>query len=85
MTNLHEIDCAQVSFTQQHNHFFRFSAGCGHCKQLAPTYEKVAAAFAQEPNVVVAAVDATKHSALAQSYDVTGYPSECDHMEYIII
>ena len=25
--------------------------GCGHCKSLAPTYEKVAEAFKNEPNV----------------------------------
>lgn len=52
-----------------------YAPWCGHCKQLKPTYEEVAKAYAGEPNVVVAAVDATKHSSLAQKYEVTGYPT----------
>lgn len=48
---------------------------CGHCKALKPTYEKLASAFAGEPNVVVGMVDATKNSELASSYGVSGYPT----------
>ncbi|CAM6056320.1 unnamed protein product [Sphagnum tenellum] len=44
---------------------------CGHCKSLAPVYEKVAAAYKAEKDVVVA--DA--HSGLGERYGVTGYPT----------
>jgi len=52
-----------------------FAPWCGHCKQLAPDYEKVAAAFANEPNVVVAKVDADAHKELGTRYGVTGFPT----------
>ncbi|DBA03631.1 TPA: hypothetical protein N0F65_006810 [Lagenidium giganteum] len=52
-----------------------YAPWCGHCKQLAPTYEQVAKIFAGEENVLVASVDATAHSALAQRYGVNGYPT----------
>ena len=35
-----------------------YAPWCGHCKALAPTYEKVATAFKMEEDVVVANVDA---------------------------
>jgi len=42
---------------------------------LAPDYEKVAAAFASEPNVVVASLDADNYKNLASTYGVTGFPT----------
>lgn len=32
--------------------------GCGHCKQLAPVYEELGQTYKNEPNCVVARVDA---------------------------
>jgi len=52
-----------------------FAPWCGHCKNLAPKYERVAKAFEGEENVIIAAIDATKYRQLADSYDVTGYPT----------
>lgn len=52
-----------------------YAPWCGHCKQLAPTYEKVAKTFATESNCVVANVDATKNAKLAEKYGVQGYPT----------
>jgi protein disulfide-isomerase A6 len=52
-----------------------YAPWCGHCKSLAPKYEKVAAAFAREPNVVVAKVDADKHKDLGGRFEVTGFPT----------
>ncbi|EDO47340.1 predicted protein [Nematostella vectensis] len=52
-----------------------FAPWCGHCKNLAPVYEKVGEAFKNEPNCVIAKVDADAHSALGQKYGVSGYPT----------
>ncbi|KAL7816369.1 protein disulfide-isomerase tigA precursor [Trichoderma aethiopicum] len=50
---------------------------CGHCKNLAPTWEKVANDFAGDENVVIAKVDAegADSKAVAEEYGVTGYPT----------
>ncbi|KIX08267.1 protein disulfide-isomerase domain [Rhinocladiella mackenziei CBS 650.93] len=50
---------------------------CGHCKSLAPTWEKLAADFASEPNVIIAKVDAEAENskATAQAQGITGYPT----------
>jgi len=52
-----------------------YAPWCGHCKSLAPDYEKVANAFANEPNVVVAKIDADAHKEKAGKYGVTGFPT----------
>lgn len=51
-----------------------YSAG-GHCKTLAPVYEKVAAAFEGEPSVTVAKVDADKHRSVGERFGVSGFPT----------
>ncbi|KAF8852287.1 disulfide isomerase [Acephala macrosclerotiorum] len=50
---------------------------CGHCKSLAPIWEKVAADFTNEPNVVIAKVDAEAENskATAQDQGVSSYPT----------
>eukprot|EP00730_Choanoeca_flexa_P004599 TRINITY_DN11745_c0_g3_i1.p1 TRINITY_DN11745_c0_g3~~TRINITY_DN11745_c0_g3_i1.p1 ORF type:complete len:351 (+),score=107.48 TRINITY_DN11745_c0_g3_i1:1097-2149(+) len=52
-----------------------YAPWCGHCKSLAPKYEKVGETFASEPSVVVAKVDADKHRDLGSKYDVSGFPT----------
>ncbi|XP_051124662.1 protein disulfide-isomerase like 2-1-like [Andrographis paniculata] len=52
-----------------------YAPWCGHCKNLAPTYEKLAAAFKTEEDVVIANLDADKHKDLAERYGVSGYPT----------
>ncbi|RFU33548.1 hypothetical protein B7463_g2815, partial [Scytalidium lignicola] len=50
---------------------------CGHCKSLAPVWESVAQDFANEPNVIVAKVDAEADNskAVAKEQGVTSYPT----------
>ncbi|KAG6647978.1 hypothetical protein I3843_07G113600 [Carya illinoinensis] len=52
-----------------------YAPWCGHCKNLAPTYEKVATAFKYEDDVVIANLDADKYTNLAEKYDVSGFPT----------
>ncbi|GLT42618.1 hypothetical protein SLA2020_166080 [Shorea laevis] len=52
-----------------------YAPWCGHCKNLAPTYEKVATAFKQEEDVVIANLDADKYKDLSEKYVVSGYPT----------
>ncbi|QIW95360.1 hypothetical protein AMS68_000878 [Peltaster fructicola] len=50
---------------------------CGHCKTLAPTWEKLANDFAYEPNVTIAKVDceAPNAKAVAKAAGVSSYPT----------
>ncbi|KAL6139168.1 hypothetical protein ACLB2K_064445 [Fragaria x ananassa] len=52
-----------------------YAPWCGHCKSLAPTYEKVAAAFKLDGDVVIANLDADKYKDIAEKYGVSGYPT----------
>ncbi|CAK8544554.1 unnamed protein product [Lathyrus sativus] len=52
-----------------------YAPWCGHCKALAYTYEKVAAVFRLEEEVVIANVDADEYKDLAEKYGVTSYPT----------
>lgn len=49
---------------------------CGHCKTLAPKYEKAAQRMKKEtPPVPFAKVDATAEADLGTRFEVQGYPT----------
>jgi len=52
-----------------------FAPWCGHCKSLAPDYEKLAAAFATEPEVAIVKIDADAHKVQSGKYGVSGFPT----------
>ncbi|KAG2624763.1 hypothetical protein PVAP13_3KG173500 [Panicum virgatum] len=52
-----------------------YAPWCGHCKHLAPVYDKLASVFKQDEGVVIANLDADKHTDLAEKYGVSGFPT----------
>eukprot|EP00270_Netrium_digitus_P011338 TRINITY_DN35_c0_g1_i5.p1 TRINITY_DN35_c0_g1~~TRINITY_DN35_c0_g1_i5.p1 ORF type:complete len:440 (-),score=150.18 TRINITY_DN35_c0_g1_i5:181-1500(-) len=50
-----------------------FAPWCGHCKALAPAWEKAATAL--KGIATVAAIDCDEHSSIAQEYGIKGFPT----------
>lgn len=50
-----------------------YAPWCGHCKNLAPTWKKLAASMKGKINI--AKVDATQNNSLSSRYGVKGYPT----------
>ncbi|PWU93918.1 protein disulfide isomerase 2 [Trypanosoma cruzi] len=51
-----------------------FAPWCGHCKNLAPIYAKVAKEF-ESSDVIIAAMDATANQVDNSLFDVSGFPT----------
>lgn len=76
VVTLTEADFQQTIEDNQYVLAEFYAPWCGHCKQLAPEYEKAAAALKDyEPKVVLAKIDATAEESLAQEFEVQGFPT----------
>ncbi|KAI7892658.1 thioredoxin-like protein [Mucor mucedo] len=66
----------QVALNPNKNVIVEFYASwCGHCKTLAPIWEKVASTFANEENCVVAKIDADLERDIGTEFDISGFPT----------
>jgi protein disulfide-isomerase-like protein len=52
-----------------------FAPWCGHCKKLAPEWEKLGQVFGSEEEVVIAKYDADANKGNGEKYGVTGFPT----------
>ncbi|XP_058189942.1 protein disulfide-isomerase like 2-1-like [Rhododendron vialii] len=52
-----------------------YAPWCGHCKKLAPEYEKLGTSFKKAKSVVIGKVDCDEHKSLCSKYGVSGYPT----------
>ena len=71
-------DAAFDEFIKEHSHALVefYAPWCGHCKKLAPEYSKAAKKLkAQGSQVPLCKVDSTVEKALAEKYQIKGYPT----------
>jgi protein disulfide-isomerase A1 len=52
-----------------------YAPWCGHCKQLAPILDEVAASFENDADVMIAKIDATANDIPQGTFEVQGYPT----------
>jgi len=74
--DMHSFD--SVALDHSKNVLVSFTAPwCGHCKNMKPAYEKVAATFKPESDCIVANVDGDdkKNADLSKKYGVNGFPT----------
>lgn len=69
--NFHE-----VALNPKKNVLVEFYASwCGHCKNLAPIWEKIGSTFANEENCVIAKIDADEERDIGSEFDISGFPT----------
>ncbi|ORY86105.1 thioredoxin-like protein [Protomyces lactucae-debilis] len=52
-----------------------FAPWCGHCKSLAPIFEKVAEDYEQDDDIVIAKIDCDKYKTIGTRFGIQGFPT----------
>ncbi|KAL4588382.1 hypothetical protein LXL04_001266 [Taraxacum kok-saghyz] len=52
-----------------------YAPWCGHCKKLAPEYEKLGASFKKSKSIMIGKVDCDEHKGVCSKFGVSGYPT----------
>ncbi|KAH1108528.1 hypothetical protein J1N35_012296 [Gossypium stocksii] len=52
-----------------------YAPWCGHCKKLAPEYEKLGESFKKAKSVLIGKVDCDEHKSVCSKHGVQGYPT----------
>lgn len=52
-----------------------YAPWCGHCKKLAPEYEKLGSSFKKAKSVLIAKVDCDEHKSVCSKFGVSGFPT----------
>ncbi|KAJ1921885.1 hypothetical protein H4219_000231 [Mycoemilia scoparia] len=67
-----------------------YAPWCGHCKKLAPTFEKLAKVFEDEKDVTIAKYDASNDREIIKRFGIKGFPTiiffpagkDSEHLEF---
>jgi len=52
-----------------------YAPWCGHCKSLAPIYEKLGKVFANEEDIVIARIDGDGNKGIGGRFSIAGFPT----------
>lgn len=52
-----------------------YTTWCGHCKRLAPEFEKLGTSFKKTKSVLIGKVDCDEHKSVCTKYKVASYPT----------
>ncbi|GFS11878.1 thioredoxin/protein disulfide isomerase [Elysia marginata] len=73
----YDADSFKAGIDANRNFVMFFAPWCGHCKNLAPTWNELAKIYNKDDDgpVTIAKVDCTEETALCADHEITGFPT----------
>ncbi|XP_059152695.1 thioredoxin domain-containing protein 5-like [Physella acuta] len=73
----YDADTFEAGILQNRNFVMFYAPWCGHCKNLAPTWDELAKIYnsADDSPIIIAKVDCTVHTGLCADHEVVGFPT----------
>eukprot|EP00792_Barthelona_sp_PAP020_P005101 TRINITY_DN2497_c0_g1_i1.p1 TRINITY_DN2497_c0_g1~~TRINITY_DN2497_c0_g1_i1.p1 ORF type:complete len:366 (-),score=119.17 TRINITY_DN2497_c0_g1_i1:916-2013(-) len=77
MSNVLELTASNFEEKLAENNLFVkfFAPWCGHCKALAPKWEKLSSIYNGMPEAVIAEINCDDHRDICSKYNIRGYPT----------